>query len=256
MIKPIASFLVLDFKKFEETKLCLQSIRDNARFSNQIIYLDNGSNEDYPFEIYKQGLCDVLISKKVGNGGGTGQTDLFRYCDTKFCFFVQNDQILSRIIDQEIFDGLVNYLDNGYDCVDLNGDQSGRKAWTDRAHLIKTDFFNKLGPFPNGGPGNDAAPWNEKYIQDTFEKNNYKIAHLWPTFFSDNGKWSIREAGDGIYKHRCDQKGLFVLQKPTYKTDIYPPLNDLEWDKMLSGAWKDGDIPEQWKPHSFRHWKD
>lgn len=250
------SVLVLDFKKEVETRQCLESIRKNLQVPHKTVLLDNGSGEDYPWALYKEGLADVLISKKIGGGGGAGQTDLFRWCDTKWALFVQNDQTLNYTIGQSEFDGLTALFAQGFHCIDLNGDQSRKGIWTDRAHLIETSFFNSLGPFPNGGPGNDAAPWNEEYLQKVFKERGYKIAHVTPAVFADNGKWSYREAGDGIYRHRCDLKTLYVLKNPTYRTDVYPPLNEQEWQVMLEGNWVDGTIPEAWKEHSFRAWED
>lgn len=254
------SFLVLDYRKEYETRICLESIRKNALFDYKIIYLDNGGrDEEYPNKLYAENLCDVLIRKKNGMGGGFGQTDLFRWCDTDFAFFVQNDQVLQYQITQDHTNQFIELLEN-YQCIDLNGDQSGRGVWTDRAHFIKTSFFNSLGPFPNGGPGLDGIPWNEAYLQEVFAKNNYKIAHIKPAIFADNGIWSVRESGDGIFKHRCDKKEMWVLKQPTYLDSTYPPLNQSEKNNVLSGNWpkwgvdKDGRIPEAWKPHSFQVW--
>lgn len=251
-----ASFLVLDYKKDEETRICLHSIRKHAKIPHKIVYLDNGSNQDYPFQIYKDGLCDVLICKKKGQGGGFGQTDLIRYCDTEYFFFVQNDQILINDITQTKLDNFMGMVDNIFQCLDLNGDQSGGKGiWTDRAHFMKTSLFNSLGPFPNGGPGNDGPEWNEGYLQKVFQEKHYAIGHVHPLFFQDNGKWSVREAGDGIFKHRTDTKQLYVVKQPTTKTEPYPDLTDEEWETVLNGKWLNGDIPFKWKPHSFTFWK-
>jgi hypothetical protein len=256
--EPVVSFLVLDFNKATETRECLESIRRHAKISHKTVLLDNGADPSvtYPTDFYQEGLCDILIRKRAGRGGGYGQTDLFRWCDTKFAVFVQNDQKLMLDIDDTIFSRLTELLADGYHCVDLNGDQSGRGAWTDRAHLIETSFFNRLGPFPNGGPGLDAQPWNEAYLQRVFQERGYKIAHVSPSVFQDCGKWSIREAGDGLYKHRTDTKQLYVLRKPTYRTEIYPPLDENEWFIMLNGTWADGAIPKAWQQHSFQCWSD
>ena len=267
--EPQVSFLVLDFNKELETRSCLASIRRHAKLPHKVVLLDNGGSfsaiaanqsvphPDYPWRIYQEGLCDTLISKRVGRGGGFGQTDLFRWCDTRFAIFVQNDQELFYDITIGSFVRLCEPLLTGYSCVDLNGDQSHRGVWTDRAHLIETSVFNSFAPFPNGGPGNDAAPWNEAYLQRIFAERDLKIAHCKPALFSDCGKWSVREAGDGLYKHRCDTKQLYVLRKPTYRTDVYPPLDDKEeWPSMLAGKWIDGTIPKAWQQHSFVCWNN
>lgn len=254
MSKPLASYLVLDFKKEDESAGCMQSIREHSKFPHQIIYLDNGSNENYPWKLYQAGLCDVLISKKKGMGGGYGQTDLVRYCDTDYFFFVQNDQVLARDITEENINWFSQLLNSNYHCIDLNGDQSRRGIWTDRAHFMKTSVFNDLGPFPNGGPGNDSVPWNEQYLQQKFVEKKYRIAHVNNIFFLDCGKWSIREAGDGLYKHRCDTKEMYILKYPTFKTDTYPPFTEEEWKTVLEKKWIDGTVPIAWKNHSFKFW--
>lgn len=251
----ISTFAVLDFKKEQETRECLESIRKHAKFKHKIVYLDNGGNEDYSWQIYKDNLCDVLISKKIGKGAGFGQVDLFRFCDTKYIYFVQNDQTLINDITEETNKTFIDLINNGFKCVGLNGDQSHKGIWTDRAHFMETSFFNSLAPFPCGGPGNDALPWNEAYMQKIFEEHAYKIAQIRPIFFQDNGKWSVREAGDGLYKHRCDSKEFFILKKPTFKTEIYPPFNEEEWRKALDGTWENGTIPEAWKDKAFSFWK-
>lgn len=255
MSEPTLSVLVLDYRKPEETLACLQSLRTHLKVPAKVVLLDNGGVSDYAWQYYKDGLCDVLLSKRKGQGGGAGQTDLFRWCDTEFALFVQQDQILLRDIDSLVFAEFTRLL-LAYQCIDLNGDQSRRGVWTDRAHLIRTSFFNSLAPFPNGGPGNDAAPWNEAYLQRVFTERGFRIAHVDPVFFRDNGKWSVREAGDGLYKHRCDTKRMTILKRPTYRTDVYPPFTDAEWTRVLDGQWTDGDIPEQWRAHSFTHWPD
>lgn len=254
--EPQVSFLVLDFRKEQETRACLESLARHVKIPHKVVLLDNGGAQDYVWKLYQEGLCDVVISKRVGRGGGFGQTDLFRWCDTPYAVFVQNDQELLCDIDERALDQLTLALNGGFHCVDLNGDQSRKGIWTDRAHMIKTDFFNGLGPFPNGGPGDDARPWNEAYLQKVFAERGYRIAHVTPAIFADCGKWSVREAGGGIFKHRCDTKQMFVVRPPIHRSDVYPPFNDQEWSLALAGCWVDGTIPEAWKAHSFRHWKD
>ena len=254
--EPQVSFLVLEYLKESETRACLESLDRHVKFPHKVVLLDNGGAQDYIWKFYQEGLCDVVISKRVGRGGGFGQTDLFRWCDTPWAVFVQNDQELLYDIDEQAFNQLTLALNGGFHCVDLNGDQSRKGIWTDRAHMIKTDFFNSLGPFPNGGPGDDARPWNEAYLQRVFAERGYKIAHVKPALFEDCGKWSVREAGGGIFRHRCDTKQMFIVQPPTHRSEVYPPFNDSEWGLALAGCWIDGTIPEAWKPHSFRHWKD
>lgn len=255
----ILSFLVCDFRKKFETQNCLQSIKKHALLPHCTIYLDNGaSDENYPNDFYQQELCDIIIRKRRGMGAGFGQTDLIRFCSTKYFIFVENDQELIQDITQDRLNYFIDLLENkGFHCIDLNGDQSNKDAWTNRAHLMKTSFFNSFAPFPNGGPGYDSLPWNEEFLSHKFRDNNYKIAHIRPLFFKDCGKWSIREAGDGLYKHRTDTKILFIEKTPTYKTDVFPPFDTEDWELALSGNWpKDGKVPNLWKNNVFKCWSD
>lgn len=257
-INPIeVSFLVLDFRKEAETRNCLESIRRSVKIPYKTVYLDNGAwDSEYPNQLYREELCDVIIRKKNGMGGGYGQTDLIRFCDTPYFIFVQNDQELMCDITPHIFKYMKDALSMGFHCVDLNGDQSRRGVWTDRAHFMKTDVFNGLAPFPNGGPGLDNVKWNEQYLQEEFANRKYQIFHPGFGVFADCGKWSVREAGDGLYEHRCDTKILNILKQPTYKTATYPPFTDAEWELVLAGKWENGTIPENWKKHSFKFWSN
>lgn len=188
-------------------------------------------------------------------GGGFGQSDLFRYCDTQYAVFVQSDQYLRYELTSDHLDQFIRLLQKGYHCVDLNGDQSNREVWTDRAHFIDVPFFNSLGPFPNGGPGLfHHLPWNEKYLQDTFQNKNYKIAHLKPAIFADNGVFTVRENADGsVLRMRTDTKQLHweVLPKVPY---VFPDLTAEEWADSIAGKFVNGTVPINYKAHSFNCW--
>lgn len=248
------SYLILDFYRKEEGEILLKSLQKYTTHDKEIVYMINGGDYDYAYEFYRQGLIDTLIIKRNGDGGGFGQTDLWRYCKTKYAFFLQVDHELVCGISNDVIKYLINTLETyKFQCVDLSGNQ-GRGGWSDRAHFMSTEFFNSLGPFPNFGPGLDDGKWNEQHLQEVFRDHGYKIASIFPTFFKDLGKWSVRQAGDGLYKHRCDNKKMWILKQPTYKTEVYPPFDDEEWDRVLKGQWQDGDIPQQWKQHSFKCW--
>ncbi len=137
MSEPQLTVLVLEYRKPAETLMCLSSLRRHLKVPHKTVLLDNGGMSECAWGYYKQGLCDVLISKREGRGGGYGQTDLFRWCDTPFSLFVQNDQELLYDVTEEDFGRLAALLET-YQCVDLNGDQSRKGIWTDRAHLIDT----------------------------------------------------------------------------------------------------------------------
>jgi hypothetical protein len=254
----LSSFLVLDYCKYWETKDCLESIKKHALFPHKTVLLDNGGNREYPFDFFKEGLCDVFITKKDGGGGGFGQTDLFRWCDTPYAYFVQNDQKLIRDINEETNNKFIELLNNGYNCVDLNGDQSRRGVWTDRAHFIDVKFFNSLVPnLGGGGPGeNHHLPWNERGLQDIFKEKMYQIAHVGPLYFEDCGKLSIRKNPDGsVWEIRPDTKGVRLVKGPVKEKYIFPEFTDAEWQQILdSQKWEEWDIPEELKQHSFHVW--
>ena len=249
---PILTVAVLAYQKPHETYQCLTSLREHVKVpESQVILLENGGEADYPWKMYQDGLCDALIVKRRGFGGGVGQTDLFRFSPSPYTLFVQCDQTLQYDITVKTFIDMMVLLEpDMYDVLDLNGDQSGRGVWTDRAHMVKTEWFNSLAPFPNGGPGLDGVPWNEAYLQTKVKPE--RICHVKPTLFRDIGKWSVREAGDGIFRHACDTKQVYVLKKPSQRNEVYPPFSNEEWGRVLAGEWVDGDIPEAWKAHSFK----
>ena len=231
------SILILDFSRRTESQVLLESLKNNALFNKEIVYLCNGGESDYAYDFYNQGLIDTLIVKKTGQGGGWGQTDLFKYSKTKYSLFCQVDQVLITPIKQETMNYFISLLEGDFKCIDLNGDQSSRGVWTDRAHLINTEFFNSLGPFPNFGPGLDNGKWNEQHLQEKFKENNYKIAHINPLFFADNGKYSIRQAGknqEGILIHSTDEKQMWVIKPILEPCEVYPPLNSSEmWQEIV-----------------------
>lgn len=251
------SFLILDYRKEAETRLCLESIRRHAKIPHKIIYLDNGGREQYPWSFYQEGLCDVLISKYDGGGGGVGQTDLFRYCDTRFAYFIQSDQMLTQDITENIQDHFEYALDNGFRCLDLNGDQSGKRIWTDRAHMIDVGFFNSLAPFPRGGPGPyHTERWVENYLQEVFRRPENRILHVKPTLFADNGKTTIRELPcGGIVMMRTDTKAVSWLKAPM-KPYIFPEHTEDEWAAAIAGEWVAGTVPSVYlsRGESFKHW--
>lgn len=246
---------VLDFKKSIETRQCLESIKTNLLVPHKTVLLDNGGGGEYGWQYYKEGLCDVFISKRDGQGGGVGQTDLFRWSDTKYTMFIQNDQVLQEQINESVYGWMLNKFNEGFKCVDLAGDQ-GHGIWSDRAHLIETAFFNSCGPHPRGGTGPlHAEPWLEKYMQEVFKRPENRIFHIQnPIFFRDCGIWTIRQQPDGsICRMRTDTKALWWESAPKEKY-VFPQMSESEWEKSIRGEWVNGDIPKSYLKHSFNCW--
>ena len=250
------SFLVLDYYRPQETKTCLKSIRDNCKVDHQIYYLNNGALDYYPYDYLKQGLCDILISRRVNNGGGYGTEDLYKICDTEFAVYVQCDQWLNMPICQKDLDIFSYGLSLGHSCIDLAGAQCGEGIYSERANLMSVELYNSIKGKPHGGPGPFGDyEHNEGYIQRYFKENNMTVGHVTP-YFANNGKWSIREHPcGGITKHSTDEKKLYVIKRPTSKTNSIG-IGEEDWKKVVNGEWNDGNIPREWMAHSFKYWEE
>lgn len=254
----IVSVLCLDFRKPEETRACLQSIRAHLKVPYQIIYQDNGSGDPvYPWCLYMEGLIDILISRRTGHGGGVGQLDLFRYCDTQYAYFVQSDQVLTRDITSDMQSRFIQALESGARAIDLNGDQSGSGRWTDRAHFIDASWFNSLKVPVRGGPGPlHVERWVENYMQEVFDGLGNPIVHVRPTFFADRGIWTVREQPcGGIVRMRTDTKAV-TWEKAPKQPYVFPEHTPDEWARAIAGEWAPGTVPSIYlsRGDSFNHW--
>lgn len=259
------SFLVLDYNRPGETYQCLKSIRQNAKFDNQIIYLSNGGNQDYVFDFYRQGLMDKVILNKENSGLGFGTTDLFRMCNTDYAIYFQNDQWLAREFTQQELDEMLKIIDRIYPdhtqrkvkSIGLAGDPC-QGQYSERAHLIRTAFYNNIPDMPNGGAGPyHHIEWNEGYIQKWY-KHHGLLHYIWPKpLVGDNGCFALRENPDGSkWRHRTDTKELWLLGGPVKEKYIYPNFTQEEWDEVLKAqAWPNGRIPLKEQAHSFRFWQ-
>ena len=92
--EPLATFLVLDFKKPGETRLLLESLKARVKFPHKVAYLHNGCGETYGYDFFKQGLIDYFLQTRENNGLGIGTRDLFGISFSPLSIYVQNDQIL------------------------------------------------------------------------------------------------------------------------------------------------------------------
>jgi hypothetical protein len=251
----MVSFLVLDYYRPEESEVCLASIRKNCLAEHQIYYFNNGANDYYPYDLFKRGLCDNIIARKINNGGGYATEELFKICDTQYAIYVQCDQWLSKIITEDDIRHFTSLLNSGYSCVDLAGGQCGNNVYSERAHFIDVDFYNSIPNKPHGGPGPFGhLEHNEGYIQRFFYENDLSVHHNY--YFGNNGKKSIRqhECG-GITMHFTDSKKLFIIKTPTSPTNSIG-IGKEDWEKIINGNWINGNIPSDWKQHSFECWKE
>lgn len=263
--EPLVSILVLDYKKPGATKLLLESLRRHIKFDHKIIYLHNGSDEDYGYSYFKDGLIDQFIQTKKNNGLGVGTRDLFAASFSQYSMYVQNDQVLGRDFSKQEFDYLCSCLDKSYDnklvcSISLAGPVCGPGIYSERAHLIKTEFYkhledNKVLGFCGAGPYHDGK-WREAQMQDVYKYNkliHYTYEH---PMFVDNGQEAVRQNPDGsIWKHFPDTKQAFLVSGPVKEKYVYPKFTDEEWAKVIeTQSWPDGQIPQNEIIDSFHLW--
>ena len=267
--EPKVSFLVLDFRKPEESRLLLESLKRHVKFDHKVIYLHNG-NEKYTYhqDFLNEGLIDQLIVSKKNEGLGIGTRNLFAACFSPYAIYVQNDQILGRDLVEDELDYLVNFLDredmtnNFFEIksISLAGAPCEHGIYSERAHLIRTSFYKYLESevlLPSGGAGPyHNEPWREGAIQKIYKENNLSHFIYQSPLFMDNGKEAVRENPDGsVWKHKPDTKRLWLIRGPVKEKFIYPKFSDNEWESVLSTqSWPDGKIPENEVKDSFVVW--
>lgn len=257
-MEPILSYLVLDFNKPIESKNALLSIRDNSKFHHQIIFLSNGGNQDYAWQYYTDGLIDKLILNNKNNGLGYGTEDLFRFCDTEWAIYFQNDQKLICPITEYQIKRLISEFTNipKLGAIGLAGLPCGENTYSERAHLINVPFYNKI-PKTHGGCGPfNHLIYNEKCVQDYFKGHGYNFISLLNPIVKDCGYYTIRELPcGGIARQRTDKKSVTWMKLPKEKY-MFPEMNDKEWEDSISGKWINGTIPQKYldKNESFNCW--
>lgn len=268
--EPQVSFLVLDFRREQSARLCLESIRRHVKFSTKVIYCHNGVM-DYPFVFLKEGLIDELIMPRENGGLGLGTRSLFAACFSPYAIYWQADQIMGRNFYEEelgalieslgpearMFDGRL-YLNTK--SISLGGPVCGNGVYSERAHIINTAFYRDLEyslPLSYGGAGPyHHVEWREGQIQRHYTERGYLHRTDWPALAIDNGRDAIRQNSDGsIWEHRPDTKQLRLIQGPVKEKAIYPYLSDTEWHYVLeTQSWPEWRIPEREIAHSFHVW--
>lgn len=262
--EPKVSFLVLDYKKPNESRLLLESIKKHVKFPYKVIYLHNGYSQHAQM-FMQEGLIDQLIMTAENDGLGLGTRNLFAACFSPYTIYAQNDQILGRDFTEEELDYLINHLDMHtmdeklVKSVSLAGAPCGDGIYSERAHLIETLTYREWEntyPMPHGGAGPfHDIQWREGYIQSLYKKYGWTHYIYQNPMFVDNGVFALRENPDGsIWCHRTDNKKLWNIIKPKEKYSSYPKFTDKEWDDVLTNGWPDGKIPENEIQNSFSCW--
>lgn len=265
--EPELSVIILDYCKPIESKILLESIKRHVKIPHKTIFLDNGSGESYSYEFLKSGLVDQLIINRESLGLGIGSRDLHAITTTSHVCYCQNDQQFQGDLTLENWIFFKKVLEGEITCneitgktiksISLAGYPCGPQIFSERAFLMKTDFYKSLEPLSLGGAGFlHHLQWREGQIQDIYKKNNW-IHLAIGQHVADNGVFAVRDMGDcGVYCHRTDTKACFVVVPPKNRNQAYPKVNDSEFDLMKQGKWEDGRIPEQEIPHSFDCWSN
>lgn len=193
------SFLILDFNKPEETKKCLASIKHFVKFNNyQIVLFSNGGSQDYVIDLYKDKQIDKLILSQKNYGCGAGTHFVFNNADAEVSMYVQNDQYMCRDFYIEELNEMKKTLETNIKCIDLSGGAGHSDKFSERAHIINTDLFNKNPEKGYGGPGPfEKVCWSEEMTRIYLDENDYKVHHNWRMLFANNGRYSVREDKEG-----------------------------------------------------------
>lgn len=270
-VEPELAILVLDYCKPIESRLLLQSIKKHVKVSHKVIFCDNGSNENYSLQFLRDGLIDQLIINRESSGLGLGTRDLHAIAQSKYVLSAQNDQIFVEDLTPESFDIFktileypdpVTIFDQTYNTgsiksISIAGSPCGKNIYSERAFIMKTDFYKSLEPLSFGGAGKyHEYPWREGEIQQIYLRNGW--IHLNPiNMVADNGVFATRDMGDGgVWLHRTDSKELWVIVQPTQFNPSYPKLSDSEKSFVLNHGWIDGTILEVEKKDSFYCWQN
>lgn len=257
--EPEVTFAILDFCREVEATFCLKTIKDLVKIPYRIVYLHNGPSE-YAYNFYLNGLIDIFLQTRNNNGLGVGTRDLMSVVHTKYTIYLQPDQLLSREFFSEELPYLKDLLDHpDVGSVSLAGVVTGPDKYSERCHIIKTEFYRKLErelPLSNYGAGPySAGMWREEQIQNYYRDNGLKhiTSHL--PLVRDIGKYSIRDTAGGQAKMRTDTKAVWWLKPPTEKY-VWPHHSDEEWEIAKAGKWPDGKIPQYYLDNkmSFRCW--
>lgn len=267
--EPILSVAVLDFAKPIESRLCLESVKRHIKeIPYKVIFVDNGSGEDYPLEFVREGLVDQLIVNRESTGLGLGTRDVMNACFGQVTFMLQNDQELARDFTMLDFISLVTQFGaqtqdgRKVGSISLAGAPCGDGVYSERGHLVSTRFYkdmerNGVLGHHGAGPWHDGI-WREAQIQGLYAREG--LIHWTPPcapWVKDNGVFAVRDmrkTGGGLWCHRTDTKALWNILKAEQFNPVYPKFTDEERRQMMFGEWPDGQIPEREKQDSFDCW--
>jgi hypothetical protein len=267
--EPELTIAVLDFEKPMETAMCLASIRENVKVPHKVVYYHNGQNSSYPYDFFKDSThwsIDLFVQSRKNNGLGIGTRDLISVIHTPYVLYLQNDQQIGLPFTEELFSEIKSKLDHPYEkirSVSLSGDVCGNSQFSERAHVMKTDFYKEMErnlPLSchGAGPYHDGI-WREGQIQQHYNLAGYKHDTSLSPIIIDRGIFAVRDNSDGSsWCHRADQKKLWMIKAATKEFDTnspYPKFTKEEWDELQkSHIWAEGQIPKNEIKDSFTAW--
>ena len=93
--QPLVSIVILNWNGLEDTKLCLEHVR-NLDYSNyEIIVVDNGSSQDQ--KDYLANLNDIVfIDNPTNRGFAGGQADGYKQAKGDFILLLNNDAVIDK----------------------------------------------------------------------------------------------------------------------------------------------------------------
>lgn len=258
-LKKEISFLILDYNRPNESKLLLESLKQFVKFSNyEVIYFSNGGRQNYVVDFYASGLIDRLILNRKNDGVGLAQPRMVEFCQTDFFINVQCDRYMFRDFTLEELNHLKSLFNNPKIGA-INFTQN--LPFSENAFMMNTNFYCQNDLHVGGGPGpyHNLGIGSETTTYDWLVKHDLKVVDYCEQYlFNDNGKYSVIETSTGgIIRKRCDTQQLWIIKPPKEREGIQgnQPNNE-EWEKILSGNWKDGEMLESSKDKSFFFFSD
>lgn len=250
------SILILDFNRPNESFTLLTSIKKHVKVDYEVIFLSNGGNQDYVFDLYERGLIDKCILNKKNEGSGFGTIRLTEFCQSKYFLNLQCDHAFIRDFEEAEFDEIKQVLEDpsvgSIDLTFLSKIQNGN--FSERAFICKTEFYCS-NPFQEGGGTGPEQNLNFKGSEPAMSewlKCNSKKSITWqPQLVVDTGQYAVIETKcGGVLKRRCDTHEIKVLKRPNEKMPMWS-LSDSDWERIINGEWKDWEIPENSKGWIF-----
>jgi hypothetical protein len=256
----LLSIAILDYQRPAEAVRLFESLAQHLHVGADVVYCHDGPAPQYALDLFAAGKIDTMIQTRANRGCGIQTRQLFQACMTPYVLYCQVDQWLLCPFVPQVLNACIDLLSHPETFyIDLAGNQ-GHGRPSERALMMKRDAYLNIPGMSQtiGGPGPYSDhEWTEKRLQDHMLASNLRFATLTPTFFGDNGKWSVRAyACGGVTRHATDTKELFIEKPLKWRYD-FPnlKLSDAEWQEVLEGKWPaEGKIPEADKASSFKAW--